>query len=53
MGHWGLTFLVDGLLEAGGENWYDPVVVTEDVNESGGQLSVVVLEHLGQDLNDG
>ena len=48
-----LTFLINGLLETGGENRYNPVVVTEDVNESGGQLSMVVLEHLGQDLNDG
>ena len=47
----GFTFFVDRLLETGGEDWYDPVVLTEDVDECGCQLSMMVLEHLGQDLN--
>ena len=40
------TFLLNGLCDTGGGDRDDPVVVTEDLHEGGGQLSVVVLAHV-------
>ncbi len=47
------TFFINGLLETGSENWYDSVILAEDVDERGCQFSMMVLEHLGQNLNGG
>ena len=45
------TFFVNGFLETGSENGDDPVVLTEDVDESGSQLSMMVFTHHSQDLD--
>lgn len=45
------TFFINGLLEAGGKDGDDPVIMAEDVDEGRGKFSMVVLAHLRQDLN--